>query len=264
VLSVAVKGDKVYVELTRGPGNVTPTGAITPNGRPETAVNVGFDAHQARRMAATVLAYLRAWDVHRMMVHQDQAGAPPPFSLVPAGRGNGRSAGAAMASEAQMPVADGGENGRLAARKGKAMASEETAVSAAAAADKGQSGPDDKDASAAGQETAGGTAPGDGRGMNHYQLALAATQSNQFDHHVYKLLEKNELLQGVATITSTREMLVPKWNPDRKTNRNMMLALRTYLERRLAKQADGYSVRDAHVHAKGRAMWAFQHGKEPR
>jgi hypothetical protein len=59
-------------------------------------------------------------------------------------------------------------------------------------------------------------------------------------------------------------MLVPQWKPDRKTNRNMMLALRTYLERRLAKQADGYSVRDAHVHAKGRAMWAFQHGKEPR
>jgi hypothetical protein len=120
VLSVAVKGDKVYVELTRGPGKVTPTGAITPNGRPETAVNVGFDAHQARRMAATVLAYLRAWDVHRMMVHQDLAGDPAPFSLVPAGRGNGRSAGAATASEARILAADGRGNGRPVTPKGDA------------------------------------------------------------------------------------------------------------------------------------------------
>ncbi|MDT8307773.1 MAG: hypothetical protein RRC07_17695, partial [Anaerolineae bacterium] len=33
VLSVQVKGDNVYVELKRGPGKLTPTGAVTPAGK---------------------------------------------------------------------------------------------------------------------------------------------------------------------------------------------------------------------------------------
>jgi hypothetical protein len=93
VLSVAVKGDKVYVELKSGPGKLTPTGAITPHGAATTAVNVPFKLHEARRMAASILAYLHAWDVMRMMVHhgmmmanQSMVSAPIPYLLVPASR----------------------------------------------------------------------------------------------------------------------------------------------------------------------------------
>lgn len=93
VLSVAVKGEKVYIELKSGPGKMTPTGAITPNGQPEVAVNVMFTGHEARRLAVEVLAYLRAWDVLRMMQWQQAVGRIRPYELVAAaseGGGNGR------------------------------------------------------------------------------------------------------------------------------------------------------------------------------
>ncbi|MCB0008766.1 MAG: hypothetical protein KDE04_20010 [Anaerolineales bacterium] len=81
VLSVAVKGDNVYVELKSGPGKLTPTGAITPNGKPQVEVNVGFKQYEAQRLAATVLAYIHAWDIHRIMVHQQLVGQPAPYLL---------------------------------------------------------------------------------------------------------------------------------------------------------------------------------------
>ena len=56
VLSVAVKGENVYLELKSGPGKLTATGAITPDGQPQVAVNVGFKLYEAQRLAATVLA----------------------------------------------------------------------------------------------------------------------------------------------------------------------------------------------------------------
>ena len=81
VLSVAVKGDNVYVELKSGPGKLTPTGAITPNGKTQVEVNVGFKQYEAQRLAATVLAYIHAWDIHRIMVHQQLVGQPAPYLL---------------------------------------------------------------------------------------------------------------------------------------------------------------------------------------
>jgi hypothetical protein len=83
VLSVNVKGDNVYVELKSGPGRLTPTGAIQPQGRAATEVNVGFKLYEARRLAAEVLAYLQAWDVYRMMTFQEMAGQPPAYLLSP-------------------------------------------------------------------------------------------------------------------------------------------------------------------------------------
>ncbi|MAU00675.1 MAG: hypothetical protein CL608_26320 [Anaerolineaceae bacterium] len=83
VLSIAVKGDNVYIELKTGPGKLTNTGAIAPNGKPEVEVNVGFKLYEARRMAASVLAYLHAWDVLRMMVHQQSVGQPAPYTSAP-------------------------------------------------------------------------------------------------------------------------------------------------------------------------------------
>lgn len=90
VLSIAVKGENVYIELKTGPGKLTNTGAITPNGKAEVEVNVGFKLYEARRMAASVLAYIHAWDVMRMMVNQQLASKPVPYLLVPAAYdGNG-------------------------------------------------------------------------------------------------------------------------------------------------------------------------------
>jgi hypothetical protein len=83
ILSVAVKGGNVYVELKSGPGKLTATGAVTPNGKPQVEVNVGFKGHEAQRLAATVLAYIHAWDVHRIMCHQQLVSSPAPYLLVP-------------------------------------------------------------------------------------------------------------------------------------------------------------------------------------
>lgn len=84
VLSIAIKGENVYVELKTGPGKLTRTGAITPNGPASVEVNVGFKLYEARRMAASVLAYIQAWDVMRMMANQQMVGQPAPYLLVAA------------------------------------------------------------------------------------------------------------------------------------------------------------------------------------
>ena len=84
VLSVAVKGENVYIELKSGPGKLTPTGAVTPAGPAQVEVNVAFKRHEARRLAATVLAYLHAWDVVRMMAQRPVVGKVRPYELVPA------------------------------------------------------------------------------------------------------------------------------------------------------------------------------------
>lgn len=106
VLSVVVKGDNVYIELKSGPGRLTPTGAITPDGRAQTEVNVSFRLHEARRLAAEVLAYLHAWDVYRMMTFQQLAGQPPAYPLSPT-TGEPIKSGPAPAKEngALQPVA---------------------------------------------------------------------------------------------------------------------------------------------------------------
>lgn len=82
VLSVVVKGDNAYLELKMGPGKLTNTGAITPNGPANVEVNVAFKLHEARRMAASVLAYIQAWDVLRMLAHKQIVGQPAPYLLV--------------------------------------------------------------------------------------------------------------------------------------------------------------------------------------
>ena len=82
VLSVVVKGDNAYLELKMGPGKLTNTGAITPNGPAKVEVNVAFKLHEARRMAASVLAYIQAWDVLRILAHKQIVGQPAPYLLV--------------------------------------------------------------------------------------------------------------------------------------------------------------------------------------
>ena len=69
VLSIAVKGGNVYIGLKTVPGKLTNMGAITPNGKPEVEVNVDFKLYETRRMAASVLTYIHAWDMMRMLCH---------------------------------------------------------------------------------------------------------------------------------------------------------------------------------------------------
>ncbi|MEZ4641607.1 MAG: hypothetical protein R3E31_02520 [Chloroflexota bacterium] len=83
VLSVAVKGENIYIELKAGPGKETPTGAIMPAGAARVVVNVTFKRHEAARLALTVLAYLHAWDVVRMMAQRQVVSKIWPYTLVP-------------------------------------------------------------------------------------------------------------------------------------------------------------------------------------
>lgn len=103
VLSVAIKGTSVYIELKTGPGKLTPTGAITPNGKPDVAVTVSFKLHEARRLAETVLAYMQAWDVLRMLANQHAVSKPTSYLLVPQARGAATNA-AVPASPTPAPV----------------------------------------------------------------------------------------------------------------------------------------------------------------
>ena len=124
VLSIAVKGENVYIELKTGPGKLTNTGAITPNGPAKVEVNVGFKLYEARRMAASVLAYIQAWDVMRMMANRQMVSKPVPYLLVPAtSEDNGVKIRAAPAKEspkpngaARLPVVTA-NNGRPVTRK---------------------------------------------------------------------------------------------------------------------------------------------------
>lgn len=73
----------MYLELKTGPGKLTPTGAIIPHGPAKVAVNVAFKLYEARRMAASVLAYIQAWDVLRMLAHKQVVGQPVPYTSAP-------------------------------------------------------------------------------------------------------------------------------------------------------------------------------------
>ncbi len=83
VLSVTSKGDQVYLELKAGPGKKTPTGAVTPNGKAEVEANVAFKMYEARRLGQTVLAYIQAWDILRLMAHRNLLGKMAAYELVP-------------------------------------------------------------------------------------------------------------------------------------------------------------------------------------
>ncbi len=128
VLSVKVKGQNVYIELKTGDGKLTKTGAITPNGAAKTAVNVTFKLVEARRLGATVLAYIRAWDVMRMMVHQEMVSVPPPYTLSPSNGGETKpvrvaaTAKKAAVKKVPAPVVATKTNGRPVTRKTTAVA----------------------------------------------------------------------------------------------------------------------------------------------
>lgn len=121
-LTIEVMGERVVIELKSGPGKPTPTGAVTPSGPATVAVSVGCKRYDARRLGAAVLAYLRAWDVMRMLEHRDAIGQPGPYLVVPAtsdGSENGHGVHhpelVDVGLEQTLPVdssGEGGANGR--------------------------------------------------------------------------------------------------------------------------------------------------------
>ena len=88
-LSVEVNDETVHLELKWGPGKLTPTGGVLPSGSPQVEVAIDLTLYQARRLAVTVLAYITAWDVHRMLVHREQVSPPASYPLAPAAMGTG-------------------------------------------------------------------------------------------------------------------------------------------------------------------------------
>lgn len=60
---------KVYLEIKVGPGKRMDTGIIKPAGRMKSAVSFGLSIHEARAMAMTILAHVRAFDNWRYMLH---------------------------------------------------------------------------------------------------------------------------------------------------------------------------------------------------
>ena len=83
VFSVKAKGDRIYVELKNGPGKLTNTGAIQPNGRPAAEITIPFKTYEAQRLALEVLAYLHAWDVMRLGAQRELISGFPPYLLSP-------------------------------------------------------------------------------------------------------------------------------------------------------------------------------------
>ena len=83
VLDIKVKGNHVYIELASGLGKLMPTGAIQPDGKPTTVVNIPFKLYEARRLAHTGLAYLHAWDILRMASQKQHVSPATPYLLVP-------------------------------------------------------------------------------------------------------------------------------------------------------------------------------------
>lgn len=63
VLKVKTNGEKVWVRLENGPGQVIGQGAVKPAGKPESVVNVPLTPWEARKLATTVLAHVDAWTV---------------------------------------------------------------------------------------------------------------------------------------------------------------------------------------------------------
>jgi hypothetical protein len=62
VLKVKASGDKVWLEVRNGPGEIVGEGAVKPKGKPDAAVSVPLTTWEARKLAFAVLAYVQAWE----------------------------------------------------------------------------------------------------------------------------------------------------------------------------------------------------------
>jgi len=66
VLKIQGKGDKVWIEVENGPGELLFEGAVKPLGKPLADVSIPLTIFEGRKLGFAVLAYLRAWDMRRV------------------------------------------------------------------------------------------------------------------------------------------------------------------------------------------------------
>ena len=128
VLSVISKGDQVYIELKTGPGTKTPTGAVTPNGKAEVEVNVAFKTYEARRLGQTVLAYIQAWDILRLMAHRNLLGKMAAYELVPTTSRNGTNSQQVPRQTPPIPTTPAGPSGQSTRSSNKAVNGQQNPV----------------------------------------------------------------------------------------------------------------------------------------
>ncbi len=67
VLKIKTNGDKVWFEIQNGPGQIIGQGAVKPAGKPDAAVSIPLTMWEARKLAHAALAYIRAWEVRRLL-----------------------------------------------------------------------------------------------------------------------------------------------------------------------------------------------------
>lgn len=73
VLKVKYNKGKYWVRLETGPGEVIGEGAVKPKGKPDTVVNIPLEVWEARKLGASVLAYLQAWETAAYLARNSRA-----------------------------------------------------------------------------------------------------------------------------------------------------------------------------------------------
>jgi hypothetical protein len=81
----------VYFEFKSGPGKLTNTGAIQPDGKAAIELTVPFKHYEAQRLALAILAHLQAWEVIRLWTHRHSASRFPTYELAPAAENSAKT-----------------------------------------------------------------------------------------------------------------------------------------------------------------------------
>ena len=64
IISLGKSGDKVFINMSRGKGKTTSTGAIAPDGTPDLKISVGMDVNKFRSMFIYTNNWINAYLAH--------------------------------------------------------------------------------------------------------------------------------------------------------------------------------------------------------
>ena len=67
LLKIQSKENRVWIQVSNGPGREIEPGMIKPNGDPSAEISIPLEVFDARKMAHACLAYISAWDVAQMI-----------------------------------------------------------------------------------------------------------------------------------------------------------------------------------------------------
>jgi len=62
VLKIQTREKQIWIQVSNGPGQFLPEGAVKPEGRPSAEVSIPLTVFEARKMGFACLAYLQAWE----------------------------------------------------------------------------------------------------------------------------------------------------------------------------------------------------------